>query len=323
MAETSSQRVARLLGIVTYVHNAGSVDFDELAKHFDVSRAQLKKDLDTLWYSGLPGYGGGDLIEVEYSGDLVHISNVEHMGITAPLRLSAEEGVALLAGVEALAQVPGIADADTIAELREILTDALGEGVSLPEIQLELVAADTAAATEVAATVQDAISSGRRLAITYVSNSDETTEREVDPLRVVTAEGNAYLRAWCYRAGGERLFRLDRISDAKILDAAASQSHEISPEFSLTPSEGDEVTLEVTSASQWIFPLVGAHDVTYTERGVQSVVTVGNPDWFVSMLLSLGDAVISVQPSDYREQARANAKRALAAYEQLAQAQQS
>src|SRR5690625_897951 len=100
MAETSSQRVARMLSIVTYVHHAGTVELDELAAHFDVTPAQLKKDLDTLWCSGLPGYGGGDLIEVERSGDLVEITNVEHMGITQPLRLSAEEGIALLAGVE-------------------------------------------------------------------------------------------------------------------------------------------------------------------------------------------------------------------------------
>lgn len=314
MAETSSQRVARLLGIVTYVHNAGSVEFDELAQHFDVTPAQLKKDLNTLWCSGLPGYGGGDLIEVDHFGDMVQISNVEHMGITAPLRLSVEEGVALLAGVNALAKVPGAGDSAAIEQVREILTSALGEGVPLPDLQLEIVDSASVAATETAARVQQAISDGRRLKITYVSNSDETTEREVDPLRVIAAEGNSYLRAWCYRAGGERLFRLDRVSNVEILDVAAADHPQVSAEYSLLPESGEKVSLEVVSRAQWVLQDIGATDIEFTQRGVRGTVVVGNGEWFVSLLLSLGDAVIDVDSSVYRQRVAAAAKRALDRY---------
>lgn len=314
-AETSMQRVARLLGIVTYVHNAGSVEFDELAQHFDVSGEQLKKDLNTLWCSGLPGYGGGDLIEVDHFGDLVEISNVEHMGITAPLRLSVEEGVALLAGVNALAQIPGVAETATIDQVREILTTALGEGVPLPGLELELVGSGAAVRPEIADRVQQAIADSRRMKITYVSNRDETTEREIDPVRVIAAEGNSYLRAWCYRAGGERLFRLDRISDAEILDAVASDHPQLSPEFSLTPSQGDEVTLEVVSPAQWVLQDIGARQIEFTDRGVRGLVLVGNPDWFVSLLLSLGDSVIEVSDQEYSNRVHAAAQRALERYE--------
>lgn len=314
-AETSLQRVARLLSIVTYVHNAGSVEFDELAQHFDVSAEQLKKDLNILWCSGLPGYGGGDLIEVDHFGDLVEISNVEHMGITAPLRLSVEEGVALLAGVNALAQIPGIAEAETIKQVREILTSALGEGVPLPGLELELVGSGAAVRAEIADRVQQAIADSRRMKITYVSNSDETTKREIDPLRVIAAEGNSYLRAWCYRAGGERLFRLDRVSEAEILDDAASAHPQLSPEFSLTPTQGEEVTLEVVSRAQWVLQDIGATGIEFTDRGVRGVVLVGNPEWFASLLLSLGEAVIDVSPDEYSLRVQAAAQRALERYE--------
>src|SRR5690625_7570859 len=106
MAETSSQRVARMLSIVTYVHHAGTVEPVELAAHFDVTPAQLKKDLDTLWCSGVRGDGGGDLTEVVRSGGLVEISNLEHMGSTQPLRLRGDECIGLLDGGAALASVP-------------------------------------------------------------------------------------------------------------------------------------------------------------------------------------------------------------------------
>jgi len=318
MAGSSSQRVARMLSIVTYVHNAGVVDLDELATHFDVPRAQLKKDLDMLWCSGLPGYGGGDLIEVDRSDDLVQITNVEHMGITQPLRLSTEEGIALLAGVEALAQVPGVEDADTIAEVREILATALGSAAeAAPELELELVEDAAAIDTEIAATVRAGLDSGKRLKITYVSNSDETTTREVDPLRIVAAEGHSYLRAWCYRAGGERAFRLDRISGAKIMDVAAAPPAEISPDFSLTPQEGERVVLEVTSPAQWVLSEIGAEDLEFTDHGVRAVVTVGNRAWFQSLLLSLGRAVVRVEPAEIKETLQAAARRALTNYDVL------
>src|SRR5690625_96870 len=319
MAETSSQRVARLLSIVTYVHHAGTVDFTDLAQHFDVSHAQLKKDLDTLWCSGLPGYGGGDLIEVERAGDLVQITNVEHMGITAPLRLSAEEGIALLAGVEALARVPGVEDQHTIEEVRAKLTAALGtaEGISR-DVEIELVRDSAAVDPEIAATVRQALEAGKRLAITYVSNADETTQREVDPLRLVAAEGNSYLRAWCYRATGERAFRLDRIARAEILDVAAHPPEAVSLEFSLTPEEGEDITLEVTSPAQWVLSEIGGRNLEFTSRGVRAEVTVNNRAWFHSLLLSLGSNVVAVEPEVHLRRAQDSAHRALVNYEQFA-----
>lgn len=317
MTETSSQRVARMLAIVTYVHRMGTVEFRELAQRFEVSEDQLKKDLDILWCSGLPGYGGGDLIEVEHDGDLVQISNVEHMGITQPLRLSAEEGVALLAGVNALAQIPGIADPQTIQELRDALTAALGEGVPLPDVRLELVDAGSTVASEIAETVQNGLEARKRLAITYVSNSDEVTDREVDPLRIIAADGYSYLRAWCYRAGGERLFRLDRISRAEILDVDSAEHQNLAERISRTPHAGEQVMLEVTSPAQWVLSEIGASDIEVTQRGVRGTVTVGNAEWFESLLLSLGAGVIAVGAEKYSLAAQQSARRALANYANL------
>ena len=57
----------------------------------------------------------------------------------------------------------------------------------------------------------------------YVPARDESTERVVDPLRVVTADGNTYLDAYCHLAEDQRLFRLDRISTAEVLDTPVEQ----------------------------------------------------------------------------------------------------
>ena len=50
---------------------------------------------------------------------------------------------------------------------------------------------------------------------------DETTERDVDPMRLLSAEGHTYLEGWCHRAEDVRLFRLDRVVGVEVLDHAA------------------------------------------------------------------------------------------------------
>ena len=52
----------------------------------------------------------------------------------------------------------------------------------------------------------------------YVPSRDEESERVVDPRGVVTAHGFAYLDAYCHSAEAPRLFRLDRIRSATVLD---------------------------------------------------------------------------------------------------------
>ena len=73
---------------------------------------------------------------------------------------------------------------------------------------------------------------GRQVRLTYyVPARDEESERVVDPRGVVTADGVAYLDAWCHSAEAPRLFRLDRIHEAEVLDRAV----ETAPEAAARP----------------------------------------------------------------------------------------
>jgi predicted DNA-binding transcriptional regulator YafY len=63
---------------------------------------------------------------------------------------------------------------------------------------------------------------GKRLRITYAARStDETTEREVSPLRLVHYRENWYLDAWCHLRNELRNFSVDRIGAVIALDATA------------------------------------------------------------------------------------------------------
>ena len=67
----------------------------------------------------------------------------------------------------------------------------------------------------------------KRLAIRYhARGTDEISEREVSPQRLVHYRENWYLDAWCHLRDGLRAFSVDAIQHAEILDAKAKDVSE-------------------------------------------------------------------------------------------------
>ena len=66
-------------------------------------------------------------------------------------------------------------------------------------------------------TVRQAADAHRKVELDYYSfGRDGHSTRVVHPWRVFNATGQWYLSGWCEWAGGERLFRVDRISRAEM-----------------------------------------------------------------------------------------------------------
>ena len=108
------------------------------------------------------------------------------------------------------------------------------------------------------AAVRKALADSRRLHIAYyVPHRDETTERDVEPMRLLLDGQGGYLEGWCRRAEGVRLFRLDRITSVEVLDAPAdvpaeARSRDMADEL-FTPSPDDMlVTLELAPTARWV-----------------------------------------------------------------------
>ena len=55
----------------------------------------------------------------------------------------------------------------------------------------------------------------------HVRGTDESTEREISPQRLVHYRDNWYLDAWCHLRDGLRAFSVDAIEHAEILDRRA------------------------------------------------------------------------------------------------------
>ena len=103
-----STRLVRLLNMVPYFQANPLVTHDKAAADLGVSRKQLRQDLDQLWMCGQPGYGPGDLIDFEFSGDTIEVTF--SAGMDRPLRLTSPEATGLLVALRALADIPGVLD---------------------------------------------------------------------------------------------------------------------------------------------------------------------------------------------------------------------
>ncbi len=97
---TSRAQVRRLLSLVPYLREHDGVAMTDVAAAFGITLKTLREDLSVLWMCGMPGLTPGDLIDIDMDAvdgeGVIHLSNADYL--TRPLRLSADEALALVLG---------------------------------------------------------------------------------------------------------------------------------------------------------------------------------------------------------------------------------
>lgn len=309
-------RLPRLLALVPWLLSHPGAPVADIAREFGISEKQLRADLDLIFVCGLPGYGPGDLMEVEYVGDGVHLRNADTIG--KPLRLTADEALALIVALRTLAGVSGLEAAAAVDRALAKLETAAGE-LAGPAERVEVAVDEDAA---VLATANEALARGRRLHLSYyVPTRDEATERDVDPIRLVLADGRWYLVGWCRLAEAVRTFRLDRVFDVTVLDVAADVPAEAADagvgERLFTPSAEDTlVTFELGPRARWVADYYPCEQVEERPDGGLLVQLRARDDrWVRRLALSLAGSGRVVDPPELAAAVRADAALALSAYE--------
>jgi len=312
----TADRVPRLLALVPYLLAHPGIGLSKVAADFSVSPDQLRSDLNLLWVCGLPGYGPGDLIDLAWEEDDT-LTVTHDAGMRRPLRLTTDEALALIVALRTLADTPGLEGGDSISRALTKLEDAAGSaaaGSSQVTIRVEAEAATLAG-------VRRALSEQRALHLTYyTAGRDETTDRTVDPMRLVLVEGRSYLEAWCRRAEGVRLFRLDRIDAWRVLEEPAQRPHHIRPldvragAFRSTPGH-EIVVLRLAQSARWVADFYPTETVTeQADAGLIVRLRAADRSWVRRLVLRLGAAGSVLEPESLATEVRAVARAALAAY---------
>jgi proteasome accessory factor C len=317
---STADRLPRLLALVPYLMSHPGAQVPEVAKIFGLSEKQLIDDLQLVWMCGLPGHTPGDLIDVSWDGGEILIDNADT--IARPLRLATDEASALLVALRMLQEFPQFAevgDRDALARVIAKLERAAGDGAAAVSSQ---VTVEVDAAPGALGAVNEALRAGRRLSVRYyVPGRDEVTPREVDPMRLVFADGRSYLEGWCYRAEAVRLFRLDRMIEVQVLDVPAAPPEDAEPldvaRGVFRPSPTDElVELELTPAGRWVAEYYPCEEAVELGEGRMRVsLRARDQGWLVRLALRLGDTGRVLTPPSLAEAVREQACAALARYE--------
>jgi len=214
-----------------------------------------------------------------------------------------------------LLETPGVSDPDAIERaLKKIEQAALLD--QTPPVAVGMPGGD-----ERLAGLQAIVGRGHALRISYYSAArDVTSERVVDPMRLLSVSGRSYMKAWCRSAQAVRLFRVDRVDALEELDEpAAPPEHGVGNDFADGVFSPDPtlplMTLKVSRGGRWIteyYPCESVTEVTPDEWLVS--MRVHDMDWARRFVLGLGPQVTVVGPSSLADAVRESALGALATY---------
>ena len=149
---------------------------------------------------------------------------------------------------------------------------------------------------------------GRRVRVRYRSERSGETERAVDPYGVMHREGYWYAAGHCHLRGGLRLFRVDRILEAEILEEGFERPAGLdSPRALLNAAAdtpGDEWSVEVLLETAGRRPLAATvGGVRPGADGGRDAVAVSTSDlgWVARVLAGLECPFVVRRPAELRD----------------------
>lgn len=286
-SQRTAQRLSRILAMLPWIIEHDGAEVDDLIARFDYKdRADLVKDLHLVFMTGLPGYGPGDLIDIDVYDDEVFVDAADYF--SKPLRLTAPQALGLLAAAMTFI------GAEQAPPALESAVDKLTSAV-VPHAESSVYF--DVPAPPMLATLKEGIEDQRVLRISYVSiSTNDRTEREIEATSVFFNLGNWYLAGFCRSANAERVFRVDRIVEAEVLDETHAPADEGNVSIvRYRPADSDaHVTFTVTADSRWVSEYYPVDAVDLSNGGQRITLSVSDPLVAARLLIRLGDAATDI-----------------------------
>lgn len=302
MAESAIQRAARALDLVPYVAENPGISIKELATKFHVTENQIIKDLELIFLCGLPGYTPYELIDLTFEDGVVTI--IEPQLLDKPRQFSETEAVIINLGLSLLKnstsnhhQHAVIEDLITkLSKKFKAINQTVVSETRKPMLYDEVISA---------------INTESVIEFKYDSLSNDTTsDREILPDKIIVKNGNYYLVGLDVKLESERTFRMDLMSNLKVL-----------------PNQARDLRFKNQSNSEIDFQLVTS-DRLFTEKYRELFTQIdqvdgnfhisgriSNREWMVRWILSNTASVELLHPHELRDLVYKRAKATLDLYQ--------
>lgn len=285
---------SRLFRIVYYLLDKGKSTAPELAEKFEVSVRTIYRDIDIISSMGIPVYamqgkGGGIALLDNFVLDKSLLSTREKEQI-----LMALQGIIVTEpnnSDELLTKLGSLFQTKNTNWIEVDFSNWVKRNPSQDIFQL----------------MKSAIFSRNVISFQYFSSNRESTERRVEPLKLVFKSKDWYLYGFCLMRNDYRFFKLTRIREMEI------QAEVYSREIPSTCSIGKQMDIQNAIAvtlkfdQDMAFRVYDefAEGVTEDKQGNLYVRTnLPDSDTLYSYLFSFADSVEIVEPENIREQVK-------------------
>ena len=297
---------ARLLTVLELLQ-ARRMTGAELAKRLEVDGRTVRRYVASLQEMGIPvegerGKHGAYSLRRGYKMPPMMFTDEETLGLALGLLAARNLGLAGAA--------PAVEGA--LAKLERVMPEALRGRVRSLEgaVLLSVAGPRTSARSESLLALAVAAGERRTVRMRYRSGRSEETERAVDPYGVLHGDGLWYVVGHCHLRGGLRLFRVDRVLGAEMLDetftpptgvdspAAAMRAYADATASAAWPVE---VLLETgVEEARGQLPPMGI-TIEQTEGGTLLRGSVHDLGWMARVLAGLDCPFVVRQPDELRE----------------------
>ncbi len=250
---------------------------------------------------------------------MIRISNADYL--ERPMRLTPTEASAMIVALRALRAGSEPATVEIVDRVLAKLESAAADGPAEVPLDADLDEpgrdADLAALAD---RLREAVTRQVQVELDYyVPTRDEQSHRVVDPRGVTSHNGFAYLDAWCHSAEAPRLFRLDRISSASVLDVPVATEPQAPRDLSdgiFTGSDDQTtvVTLRLAPQAQWIVEYYPVEAVRPGPDHLEVDLLVADHRWLTKLLLRLAPNASVIAPAEFTADFTAAAQEALGLY---------
>jgi predicted DNA-binding transcriptional regulator YafY len=211
MNDNETSRLSRLTAILLQLQSKRLVTATSLAKKFDVSVRTIYRDIRALEQSGVP------IITEEGKG----YSLMEGYRIP-PVTFSEREANALITAEQFVLKnkdASFIQDyTDAITKIKSVLRESTKDGANLLSNRIAIAQNSSHDRTSnQLSLLQLALTNFNLVKMEYQkSESEETSERIIEPFALLSTQENWLLLAWCRLRKEFRYFRLDRIKSLQV-----------------------------------------------------------------------------------------------------------
>ena len=247
-ADTAGDRIERMLAIVPWIAHqpGGTATIDEICERFTIEPDRLVELLEAVSCTGLPPFDPSTLVEAIVDTDTVSVFLPAHL--RSPLHLTAEQTFALSVACEALLAAPGAEGDSPLRRAHAKLSASVGQAEIAVGIDRDTAPSD------ITQLLRRSVQTRTTIEIEYHTGAtDMRSRRLIDPWAVVEHNGLWYVQAHDQHRDAERVFRIDRITEAIPTDRSFVPPDPIPP-FVLFTADGTTpvMTLTVASSARWV-----------------------------------------------------------------------